>query len=240
MGEECHRRETFQMNSEIRIYIVTEGQTEEAFVRDLLLDHLQRFNIFDVRPHSITTGNHNGRPIRGGFLKYNHLKNDVIRWLRQDPNSYVTTMVDLYGLPLDFPNRNHFMSNNDPYKKVEGAEEELYKDINNLRFIPYIQLHEFEAILFSDIEEIHQSMIASGSNSSHHRRLISIRNDYKTPEYINGSQFTAPSKRIKKIYPSYQKLTDGIIIAKRIGIETIRKECSHFDGWLSKLELLSQ
>jgi hypothetical protein len=228
------------MNSEIRINIVTEGQTEETFVNTLLIDHLQQFHIFDVRAHSITTGYSNGRPHRGGFLRYDHLKNDVIRWLQQDPKSYVTTMVDLYALPSNFPNKEQFIHNTDPYKKVERAEEELAKDINNPRFIPNIQLHEFEAILFSKVEQIHQSMIASGSTTSELHKLQSVRAAFETPEDINDNPQTAPSKRIRKIYPSFQKPTDGIIIAKNIGISTIRRECAHFDKWLKKLESLSQ
>lgn len=228
------------MNSEIRINIVTEGSTEETFVNMVLVDHLQQFRIFDVRAHSITTGYSNGKPHRGGFLRYDHLKKDVIRWLQQDTKAYVTTMIDMYALPLNFPNREQFIHNPDPYKKVEGAEDELAKDINNPRFIPNIQLHEFEAILFSDIKQIHQSMIASGSTKSELHKLQVIQSDFPNPETINDNPLTSPSKRIRKIYPSFQKPTDGIIIAKNIGINTIREKCTHFDEWLKKLESLSQ
>lgn len=227
------------MTSETRINIITEGSTEETFVNTVLIDHLQLFKIFDVHTHSITTSNSNGRPHRGGFLRYDHLKKDIIRWLRQDPKAYVTTMVDLYALPLDFPNREQFIRNPNPYKKVEMAEEELAKDINNSRFIPNIQLHEFEAILFSDIQQIHQSMIASGSTTYDLHKLQTIQSAFPNPETINDNPVTAPSKRIRKIYPSFQKPTDGIIIAKNIGINKIREKCAHFDDWLKKLELLS-
>jgi hypothetical protein len=227
------------MTSNIRINIVTEGQTEETFVNTVLVDHLQQFKIFDVRAHSITTSYCKGRPYRGGFCKYDHLKKDVVHWLQQDTNAYVTTMVDLYALPGDFPNREKFIHNLNPSIKVETAEEELAKDINNPRFIPNIQLHEFEAALFSNVEQIHKSMIASGSTSSDLRKLQTIRAGFPSPEYINDDPTTAPSKRILQIYPSFQKTTDGIIIAKNIGISTIRKECAHFDKWLKILESLS-
>jgi len=141
---------------------------------------------------------------------------------------------------MDFPNRNQFIHTPDPYKKVESAENELAKDINNPRFIPNIQLHEFEAILFSKVEQIHQSMIASGSTPSELRKLQAIKAGFPSPEYINDNPTTAPSKRIRQIYPSFQKPTDGIIIAKNIGIPTIRRECTHFDKWLTRLESLSQ
>lgn len=228
------------MNSDIRVNIVTEGSTEETFVNMVLIDHLQQFRIFDVRAHSITTGYRKCRPFRGGFCKYDHLKKDVVRWLHQDPKAFVTTMVDLYALPGDFPNREQFISNSNPLAKVEKAEEEFAKDINDPRFIPNIQLHEFEAVLFSNVDQIHHSMIASGSTSSDLRKLQSIRAGFPTPEDINDNPNTAPSKRIRQIYPSFQKPTDGIIIAKNIGIATIRRECAHFDKWLKKLESLSR
>ena len=228
------------MTSDIRINIVTEGQTEETFANTILVDHLQQFKIFDVRAHSITTSHCKGRPYRGGFCRYDHLKKDVVNWLKQDTNAYVTTMVDLYALPSDFPNREKFIHNSNPYTKVEMAEEELAKDINNSRFIPNIQLHEFEAALFSNVEQIHKSMIASGSTSSDLHKLQAIRAGFPSPEYINDNPTTAPSKRILQIYPSFQKRTDGIIIVKNIGIGTIRRECVHFDKWLKKLESLSQ
>jgi hypothetical protein len=228
------------MTSEIRINIVTEGQTEETFANTILVDHLQQFRIFSVSAHSITTGYCKGRLYRGGFCKYDHLKKDVVRWLQQDGTAYVTTMVDLYALPGDFPNREQFIDNPDPYTKVKMAEEELARDINNTRFIPNIQLHEFEAALFSNVEQIHRSMIASGSTASDLRKLQAIRASFPSPEYINDNPNTAPSKRIKQIYHSFQKTTDGIIIAKNIGISTIRRECAHFDNWLKKLESLSQ
>jgi len=228
------------MTSETRINIITEGSTEETFVNAVLIDHLQLFKIFDVRTHSITTSYSNGQPHRGGFLKYDHLKMDIIRWLRQDPQAYVTTMIDLYALPADFPNREQFIHISHPYRKVEKAEEELAKDIDNPRFIPNIQLHEFEAVLFSDVDQIHKSMIASGSTVSDLKKLQDIQYQFSNPETINDNPLTAPSKRIRKIYPSFQKPTDGMIIAKNIGINKIREKCAHFDDWLKKLESLSQ
>jgi hypothetical protein len=228
------------MNTDTRINVVTEGPTEETFVNAVLVDHLQQFRIFDVRAHSITTGYTKGRPHRGGFLRYDHLERDILNWLRQDPRAVVTTMVDLYGLPSDFPNKEMFIHEPNPFTKVEKAETEFANKINNPRFVPYIQLHEFEGILFSDVQQIHQSMIPSGSSHADLRKLQTIRAEFHTPEEINDNPQTAPSKRILGIYPSFQKPTDGIIIAKRIGINAIRRECSHFNKWLLQLESLSQ
>jgi hypothetical protein len=226
------------MTSSIRINIVTEGQTEETFVNDILIDHLIKFGIYDIRAHCITTGYSNGRPKRGGLLSYPHLKKDVNTWLRSDPSAIVTTMIDLYGIPENFPGKSQWSIIKDPLKKILQAESEFSQDINNKRFVPYIQLHEFEGILFSDIQKIHESMIDTKDKGTNLKALKTIRSSFKTPEEINDNFNTAPSKRILRIYPSYQKPTDGIIIAKRIGIDKIRKECPHFDMWLSRLEAL--
>jgi len=226
------------MTSSIRINIVTEGQTEETFVNNILVDHLIKFGIFDVRAHSITTGYSNGRPKRGGLLSYSHLQKDINNWLRSDPSAIVTTMIDLYGIPEDFPGKSIWSNINNPLKKVQQAELEFSQDIDNSRFFPYIQLHEFEGILFSEVEKIHESMIDTNDKITNLNSLKTIRSLFRTPEEINDNYNTAPSKRILRIYPSYQKPTDGIIIAKRIGIDKIRQECPHFNSWLSRLETL--
>ena len=54
-------------------------------------------------------------------------------------------MIDLYALPDDFPGTEAFKGEQDPYRRVEGMEQALAEDIDDPRFMPYIQLHEFEA-----------------------------------------------------------------------------------------------
>jgi len=68
--------------------------------------------------------------------------------------------------------------------------------------------------------------------------LKEIREAYQTPEHINNSEQTAPSKRILNLYPSYQKVSDGTIIAETIGIEKMMKECPHFRKWIDRLSHL--
>ena len=54
-----------------------------------------------------------------------------------------------------------------------------------------------------------------------------------SPEEINDDPQTAPSKRILNIFPKYKKVTDGTQIALKVGLEQIRKECPHFDEWMT-------
>ncbi len=119
-------------------------------------------------------------------------------------------------------------------KKQKIIEEGFRKEINNSRFIPYIQLHEFEGLLFSDIEAIDYVM-RPYQDRSQLDKLREIRSQFATPEDINDGLETAPSKRLSNIYSSYNKDIFGSRIAKRIGIDILRNECKHFNDWIVNL-----
>jgi hypothetical protein len=139
----------------IRLHAVVEGQTEETFVNTILAPEFGSRNVF-MDTHCITTGREEGRTYRGGLNKYRHLKRDLARWMKQDqqPDAWFTTMIDLYALPDDFPGFENCATRGNATDRVECLEERLAQDIAHLRFIPYIQLHEFEALLFSDVSQI--------------------------------------------------------------------------------------
>ena len=99
---------------------------------------------------------------------------------------------------------------------------------------PYFFLHEFEAMMFVRPDEL-----ANTTNSIQVlKKLQDIKDTYSSPEEINDHPDTAPSRRIKKLIPSYRKTADGISIIQKIGINAIRVECPHFNEWLTKLESL--
>lgn len=221
----------------IRINIITEGQTEESFIRDILAPELALKNIFPVA-RSVETSRTKTKIHRGGLVSYEKAKRDIERWLKQDEGAYVTTMFDLYALPQEFPGTEKAAAKTDPFEKVALLEEELFKAINfGTRFIPYIQLHEYEGLLFSDAKAIDDTLkLHCGSQLD--KLLVEIGT--KNPELINEGAETAPSKRLLKLYPSYEKVTNGVVIAKNIGLKTLREKCSHFNEWLSKIEQLPQ
>ena len=105
------------------------------------------------------------------------------------------------------------------------------------RFVPYIQLHEFEALLFSDPAAFTE-MFPNREGAI--AQLTDIRKKFHSPEDINDGQLTAPSKRILNVLPDYQKSVAGILIAQRIGLAKIRSECGHFNDWLIKLIALAE
>jgi len=135
----------------IRLHVVAEGQTEEAFVNSVLQPALADHGVI-VTAHQITTSHSRGRIYRGGFLQYAHLRKDLALWMRQDQNrdARFTTMVDLYRIPPDFPGARTATGVRDPHERVRLLEASLSDDIQDRRFLPYIQVHEFEALLFSE------------------------------------------------------------------------------------------
>lgn len=227
------------MSHFVRLHIVGEGQTEEGFVKSVLKPHLANMNIFaDIRMVQTSRDRKTGRINRGGLSSYAKARRDIISWLKQDrkPESRFSTMFDLYALPSDFPNYEEAYSKNDPYRKVEVLEQGLEDDISDPRFIPYIQLHEFEALIFSDIGKLLLEYFEYKPAIEELKQILETFND--DPEKIDDGEQTAPSRRILKNVPTYSKTTAGSIIAREIGIEKMREKCSHFNKWVSRLESL--
>lgn len=218
----------------IRLHAVVEGQTEETFVRDVLAPEFGAQNVF-VDAHRITTGRKRLHIFRGGMSGYARLKSDLTLWMKQDrhPDAWFTTMIDFYGLPEDFPGYRECAGRGDPIARVECLEERLQQDIPHRKFIPYIQLHEFEALLFSEPDTF-ESVFPGDSAAI--QQLIAIRGEFPTPEYINDRPDLAPSKRIMQLLPDYRKPLAGPLIIQEIGLPTLRRECLHFNQWIGKIE----
>lgn len=228
------------MSKFIRLNITAEGQTEERFVKETLSPHLGNFNLStDIR--CVLTSKDKQKKYRGGLISYQKAKFDIITWLKTDKHNETrfTTMFDLYALPDDFPGYNEAIKLSDPYMKVEVIEQALKADIDDWRFIPYIQLHEFEALLFTKPSELeleyfhHKAAIQALENI-----LQQFRNN---PELINDRSDFAPSKRIIQLIPEYEgnKVNVGAVIAGIIGIDKLKQSCSHFRNWVEQLEKLS-
>ncbi|KEI65958.1 hypothetical protein A19Y_0803 [Planktothrix agardhii NIVA-CYA 126/8] len=224
----------------IRLHIIAEGQTEEEFVNTILTEHLGYFNI-STDVHCITTKRTRTKVFRGGLPSYQKIKKDIIFWLRQDkhPEARFTTMCDLYALPNDFPEFEEAQKISDPYERVEQLENALFQDINDSRFIPYIQLHEFEALILSEPIKLEERF---PNYQSEVKKLVSLCQSFESPELINDGEQTAPSKRIIQAIPSYEgaKVSVAPLMAQKIGLENIRQKCPHFNQWIERLENLSQ
>ena len=145
--------------------------------------------------------------------------------------------LNLYQLPPDFPGYEEASRTGDPYKKVKLLEVSLSNDLGDIRFIPYIQLHEFEALLLSDPTKLDSQF----DDSYAVERITALVSQFSSPELIDDGIETAPSKRITAEIPAYEsmKRSVGPLVAERIGLQTMRAKCFHFGEWLSKLEVLA-
>lgn len=221
----------------VRINITAEGPTEEHFVKSTLSLYLGKNNIStDVR--NVKTSKDKFKTHRGGLINYPKAKNDIGLWMREDDHreAYFTTMFDLYGLPNDFPGFEESKKIYDPYERVSFLEERFKEDIDHPRFIPYIQLFEFEALILSKPEVLIDEYF---DREDEIQNLINQVKEKGNPELINDNIETAPSKRILKLIPEYNKVSVGSYIAGAIGMEWLLKECQHFNSWISDLEKLT-
>ncbi len=109
---------------------------------------------------------------------------------------------------------------------------EMGGSFNPIRFIPFVMMHEFEALLFSDCVAFSRAIDRPDLEG----KFQSIRNEFTTPEDINDSPVKAPSKRIDDLEPRYQKPLKGLLAAQAIGLTRIQQECPHFRAWLNQLK----
>ena len=219
--------------SRINLNITTEGETELRFVKHTLAIHLSGFNI-DAFPRSVLTS----KGHRGGMTSYSKAKEDIRAWLKQNSSGdwRFTTMFDLYRLPKDFPGYEAALKKTEPYEKVKTIEKAFKEDIEDYRFIPYIQLHEFEALIFTDLAKLR---LEFPDKEREIQNLIKS-NPGENPELIDDHPETAPSKRIIKEIKLYakNKSTVGPNVVESIGLVNLRKKCNHFNEWITKLERL--
>jgi Domain of unknown function (DUF4276) len=224
-----------------RLYLFAEGQTEQTFADTLIKPYLAQHEVFMHNPILIAHAKKKGQVYRGGGRKYVSMKNDIVRFLKQEKASdvFFTTMIDLYAIHSDFPGLAESESmRQDPLQRVKFLEQRFAEDLGDHRFIPYIQLHEYEAYLFSD-PTCFEYLDAERKKGI--EALKAIASQYQTPELINDGLQTAPSKRIMAQFPDYGKAKSvfGPQLAERIGLSVIRSKCSHFNIWLSQLESLN-
>lgn len=225
------------------VHILCEGQTEQGFVEEVLKPYLKNNGVDSVKSILIITNKKKGTA--GGMFSYNQVHNnlDIIKKTNVD-NDYerhiFTTMFDYYELPSDFPGYNNSQNISDKYQRIDFLEKSFAQCENEKRLIPYIQLHEFEALVFCGLDYLSQAFPKCKKNIC---ALKSALQKIGNPELINNNPNTAPSKRIisalrrndKVPIYHYNKPMNGKDITKKIGIDILRAECKHFNEWIEKL-----
>lgn len=216
-----------------RVLVLVEGQTEERFVKDVLAPHLWARGK-DPIPKVVTTKRvKRGPDFKGGITDYHKVESDLRRLLGDTGVVAVTTFIDYYALPVDFPGMGT-RPNGTSQDRARHVEIEWEQWIGHPRFRPYLMIHEFEALLFSKPDELSKALYQNDAL----QELAAIRSSFATPEDINDNPLTAPSKRIIKVVPGYQKTLHGPLVTKRIGLEILCEECPHFSEWIDWMESL--
>jgi hypothetical protein len=222
-----------------RLLIHVEGETEESFVNELLAPHLHEHGFTKVGAR--LPGNARMRQRRGGVRSWHAVKKDIVRHLSEDKGAVAATFVDFYALPASgegaWPGRSA-ASAAAFIAKAGLVEQALLADVEGSassavgRFLPYVVMHEFEGLLFSDPTSLGKA-IGREDLTAHFQE---IRDGFASPEEINDSPLTAPSKRLSAVVPRYQKPLFGTIAALEIGLDRMRAECPLFDRWVTRLE----
>lgn len=220
-----------------RLIIIGEGQTEQAFCNDVLQSYFNSRGIYIQNPTIKKT--------KGGIVSWGELKKQIENHLKQDNTVFVSLLIDYYGISSkhEFPNwaeaanlvdRNHRMT------ALEKGMADAIDDSLRHRFIPYVQLHEFEALLFSDKQIFDDSFNQDEFNDYAH--LVEVFDTFSNPEDINNNRKTAPSKRLERIIKGYKsekenlKVFYGSLLAQAIGLNAIRTKCPRFNHWITLLE----
>jgi len=207
------------------IIIICEGETEEEFCKTLLSVYLQDICRVETR-------------LLGGNCSWERIKDMAEKALKQQKNALVTTFFDYYGVKTKkFPNWSETIRFNkaNVRERIEILEKGMLDAIDSklrYRFIPYIQMHEFEAFLFNNIEIFDNNFATKDFNR---KKLLDVLTDFPDPELINQKKETSPSHRLMEIIPLYEKIIYGNILAEMIGIEQIRKKNKHFNDWIEQL-----
>jgi hypothetical protein len=229
----------------IRLYLTVEGETELKFAKETLFPHLAKFEV-EVRPRMIPTNRKLGT--RGGALNFQRLKNNTAHLMKEDahPEARFSTMIDLYALPADYPGWKGAEKKSKPADRVLELEKALAAELADSRFIPFLQLHEFEALLYCDLKKFQFGIQEADKTTAQLDKAIAqLQKEvacFSCPEDINEGDTTAPSKRLIKHVPRYEnmKVRVGAPAASAIGLPVLREKCPHFGQWLTRLENLGQ
>lgn len=222
-----------------RLYLTVEGQTEAEFAKRVLTPHLAGFNVFLSPPRF--TGLHRrrrGRIPRGGLLgTFSHALSDMKSWMKEDrsADARFSMMVDLYSLPSDYPGYADGMAQQSGKQKADALQSSLAQEIGDARFVPYLQCHEFEALVLVDpsrISTLYESRAAQIADLTTECAM------FASPEDINLDRNSHPKVRIHERVPSYDENVAGPLLAEDIGLATLREKCRHFGEWLTRLERL--
>lgn len=221
----------------VEVIVFAEGPTEEQFIKRLVAPALRHLQVF-VKPQMLKTS----QDARGGAVNFDRLKFNARNTLRQKPDAVLTTLLDLYGLDTSFPGFEEAKAKPDLDSRINHLKATLatelvaYVGCRPERFIAHIQPYEYEGLLFSDPQALAQTEPGWQASLP---KLVAVRAAFPTPEHINDSYETKPSRRLEQLLqPGYKKTRHGPLAAERVSLATMERECPHFRGWMESLRRL--
>lgn len=222
-----------------RVIVFAEGKNEMKFLKYCLAPFLIKKNI------NITCIDLQGK------IKFDRVKQIIKFQLKKDRGVYVTTMLDYYGIDADWPGVQDLQQKKSRGIKMTpiqigqalrdsfiGKLKETESDNQAMftRLIPYFQVHEFEALLFSDLQVLERVTEVSITD-------INKKIDGLAPEEINDVKETAPKSRLLSLFTGkkdYRGIDTNTDILKMTPLEKMRNSCPNFDSWVTELEGLAK
>ncbi|TAJ11328.1 DUF4276 family protein [Marinilabiliaceae bacterium JC017] len=211
-----------------RIIIIGEGPTEQAFINEVLQPHFIH--------QAISIENQTIKKSGGGIVSWPALKKQIEKNLLQ-PTAYVSLLIDYYGIEAkhQFPRWEASLAIADKNERMDFLEQAMANDLDEksrYRFIPYLQLHEFEGLLFCN-RQVFDDNFEEDEFLDYSYLMETLKES--NPEMINNGGETAPSKRLEKIIKGYKKPVLGSLLAQEIGLSRIREKCPRFNAWITQL-----
>jgi hypothetical protein len=229
----------------MNLFIYVEGQEEELFVNRVLRQHLRAFGVAVQRPILAATSFRigdglEGKVTIGGVTNYPAIRDDIRNLFAcgsVGTDDVLTTLIELYGLPRSFPGHEAALAQGANGRVKAAIIEEAWRvDLGRPNFLPYIQVHEFEALILS------RPSVLAEFYPEHAAGIERLRVEcaaFRTPEDINETKATSPSHRILACVPTYQKI-DGFRHLQDIGVPDLKAHCPGFKAWLDRCEGLDR
>ena len=222
------------MSRDVSVYIIAEGKTEQSFVDELLAPYMAGKGIYLMA--SVLGGTRH----KGGDVRFSRVRSDIEEYLKQRGDTKISLLVDYYGIGTDWPGYAKSKKEKDHTRKAAVMNQATADEVQRLfpeknrheRFIPYVSMHEIEALYFSDPACVARHLDVK------HKDVEAILRECGEPEKINDQAASAPSKRLEKLSGSFKKASTGVKIAAEIGIPKMREACPLFNNWLERLEAL--
>jgi Domain of unknown function (DUF4276) len=225
------------------LHVVVEGQSEFEFIKRVLVAHLSALGVSATPIIAMTKRERDGRKQKGGGDWTKWRENILLLCDDRRSDLRITTMFDLFGLPKNFPSLETALRVRDTSERTILLEQAMAREIADPRFLPYLQRHEFEALVLASLPALERVLV-------NHRDRVGLRKlqahlGSLAPEDVNDGLETAPSKRLQRFVPSYDprkrnKAVFGPQAIAETGLAALRAQCPRFDAWVAKLEGLAE